>query len=64
DILSDIYTSPRVYLEIGDGTTDEEKDWLLVDVTAGQSLVRRKKGNTSKIELTVTLPEWYNITML
>lgn len=64
DILSDVYTSPRVYLEIGDGTTDEAKDWVRVDVVSSDNLVRRKKGNTSKVQLTVTLPEWYNITML
>jgi hypothetical protein len=62
DILSDIYTSPRVYLQIGTG--DTAADWLLVDVTSSDNLVRRKKGNTSKVELTVTLPEWYNVTML
>jgi len=64
DFLCDIYTSPRVYLEVGTGATDEAKDWVLVDVSSRDNLVRRKKGNTSKVELTVTLPEWYNITML
>lgn len=63
-LLSDIYTSPRVYLYVGAGTTDTAADWLRVTVASGENLVRRKKGNTSKVELTVTLPEWYNITML
>jgi hypothetical protein len=62
-LLSDIYTSPRVYLYIGT-TTDTAADWIRVTVAASDSLIRRKKGTTSKIELTVTLPEWYNITML
>jgi hypothetical protein len=64
EILSDIYTSPRVYLEIGDGTTDGLKDWLQVDISSSDNLIRRKKGSTSTVKLTVTLPEWYNITML
>lgn len=57
DLLSDIYTSPRVYLL-------QDTKWISVEVTASEALVRRKKGASSKIELTVTLPEWYNITMM
>ena len=64
EILSDIYVSPRVYLEIGDGTTDIAKDWVRVDVTGNNAVSRIKKGTTTKVTITVTLPDRYNITML
>jgi len=31
-ILADIYTSPRVYLYVGSGSTDTVNDWVLVSV--------------------------------
>lgn len=62
DLLSDIYTSPRVYLQVGTG--DTAADWVRVTVQSSNNMVRQRKGTTSKVELTVTLPEWYNITML
>lgn len=62
DILSDIWNSPRVYLQVGTG--DTAADWVRVTVSASDATTRRRKGNSGKVEITVTLPEWYNITML
>lgn len=62
DILSDIWNSPRVYLQVGTG--DTAVDWVRVTVSASDATTRRRKGNSGKVEITVTLPEWYNITML
>jgi hypothetical protein len=59
-ILSDIYTSPRVYLKIG--ATDTDADWLLVDVS-GDGIVKRRKLKNGKVSLTLTLPKHYSITM-
>lgn len=63
-VLSDIYTSPRVYLYIGDGSTDLDSDWLEVTVESKDNLVRQKKGGSSSVVLDVILPERFNITML
>lgn len=62
-ILSDIYTSPRVLLYIG-STTDENKDWIEVTIDSRDNLVRSRKGGYSKVELEITLPENYSVTML
>lgn len=63
DILSDIYTSPRVYYYVGDGSTDDMSNWVLVSV-AGDNTVRRDKKKFGKVELTITLPTHNSITML
>lgn len=62
-ILSQIYTSPRVYLYIGDGTTDEAKDWILVEVK-GDNVNKKRKANFSKVQIDCILPEWFTINML
>lgn len=62
EILSDIYTSPRVYLYIGSGT-DNIKDWLQVTIT-GDGVSRPKKNNFKKVTIEVTLPERYAITKI
>jgi hypothetical protein len=61
--LSDIYTSPKVYLYIGT-TEDTAKDWLEVTVQPSQAIVRRRKGSYGRIDLTVTLPEYFTIKMI
>jgi len=58
DVLSDIYTSPRVYLKIGN--TDTIKDWLLVEVS-GDGLYRLGKLKLTKVTLTITLPRHYAV---
>jgi hypothetical protein len=62
--LIDIYTSPRVYLYIGDGTTDTAKDWLEVNQIIDNPVVRRRKRNTGRIDITLNLPENFTVTML
>ncbi len=63
-ILSQIYTSPRVYLYIGDGTTDEAKDWLLIEVKSSDNINRRKRNKFGKVQIDCILPEWFSINML
>jgi hypothetical protein len=63
EILRDIYTSPRVYLYVGT-TTDTESDWVLVSVQASKSIRKEPKAKFTTLEIEVTLPETYAITML
>lgn len=62
ELLSEVYTSPRVALYVGDLSTFDEKDWVEVTVS-GDGIARREKLKYGLVELTVTLPETYNITM-
>lgn len=62
DKFSDIYTSPRVYLKVG--ATDLKKDWVLVEVRASDSIVRRRKANTGQIGLSIILPTHYTVNMI
>ena len=62
-IVRDIYLSPRVYLYVGSGT-DLESDWIIVTVKASKAIRVEPKAKFSTIELEVTLPETYSITML
>jgi hypothetical protein len=62
--LTDIYTSPRVYLYIGDGSTDTSSDWLEVTINAQTPIVKRSRGNTGRIDITINLPEYYTTTMI
>ena len=64
DKLVDIYTSPRVYLYIGSGSSDSAKDWLEVNQVISNPIVRRRKKTTGRIDITITLPENFSITML
>lgn len=63
EILSDIYSSPRVYYYVGNGSTDDAKDWVLVSVK-GDGISRREKRNFGKVEIQVSLPKTNTITML
>ena len=63
EILSSIFTSPKVFLYVGDFTKDEKSDYVLVDVK-GDNVVRFEKSKPSKVDLTVTLPKHYTITQL
>jgi len=60
DKLSDIYTSPRVYLYVGDGSYDRDQDWVLVTVSGDG--VGRKRNKFSKVTIDVKLPEYYAVT--
>jgi hypothetical protein len=60
----DIYTSPRVYLYIGDGTTDNMADWVEVKLTSRNNIVKRSRGNTGRIDITIELPANYSVQMI
>ena len=62
--LTDIYSSPRVYLYIGSNNSDTQADWLEVTITGGDKIVRRRKENTGRIEIVIELPEHFNIKMI
>jgi len=60
----DLSVSPCVYLYIGDGSNYEPKDWLMVTISNKDSKIRIKKGDYSKIEIDVILPETFTIKMI
>ena len=62
-ILEDLFISMRVYLYIGT-TGDAPADWLLVTVTSGNNISRRRRGSLGKIDVTIKLPEQYTVTGL
>lgn len=61
--FTDLYTSPKVYLYIGESNSDNEKDWLEVEVS-GDNIVRRRKAASGKINVSVVLPEWFTIKLV
>ena len=63
-LLSELYDSPRVYLYIGDGITDLEKDWLLVTVVKNDGVVKRRKANFGQFSIDIELPEHFTIKMV
>lgn len=63
EILSSIFTSPKVFLYTGDFSKDEKSDYVEVSVK-GDNVVRFEKSKPSKIDITVTLPKHYTITQL
>lgn len=60
DKLADIFTSPRVYLYVGDGTYDRARDWVIVTLS-GDGISRRRKDKFGKVSVEVKLPEHYSI---
>lgn len=62
EILSDIYTSPRIYLYVGSGLTDDPQDWILVTAT-GDGINRRDKRKFGKVEIVVTLPSFNTVNL-
>lgn len=61
--LSDIFTSPRVYLYVGNGISDLTEDWILVTVS-GDGIGRRKNNKFGKVTIDIKLPEYYAITKI
>lgn len=57
--IFEIYDSPLVYLYIGSGT-DNENDWLIVNVQ-GDNIGRTRKERNGKISLTIELPQGYAV---
>lgn len=64
ELLKDLYTSPSVYLYIGNGSNDGYADWLEVTIKSGENANNIRKGNMINISITITLPEYYTITRL
>lgn len=64
EILSAIYASPRIYLYIGEGTSDTAKDWLEVEISSGDKTVRRRKAKAGEINFSLQLPEHYSVRMI
>lgn len=63
-LLSQLIDSPRVYLYIGTGTSDEAKDWILVTVVSGDNVTKRRKANFGKFSIDIELPEHYTVSMV
>jgi hypothetical protein len=61
--LFEIYSSPRVYLYTGSGLSDKIEDWIQVTVT-GDGINRRRKEKFAKVNIDVTLPETFEISMI
>lgn len=65
ELLSDLTNSPRVYLYVGVAPSNTASDWVLIeDIKSSDNIVRHAKKEFSDISFTITLPEWFNITML
>lgn len=64
EIIKDMWTSPRIYLYVGDGTTDLQSDWIQVTITPKNSITNIRKGSFTDIIIDVTLPEHYTINMI
>lgn len=64
EVLKDLWTSPRVLLYVGDGTTDDINDWILVTVNVKNPINRISKGSFIDIKLDVMLPNHYTVNML
>lgn len=63
-LLVDLWTSPRVYLYMGDGTTYDISDWVEVSIKSKDNLNRIKKGGYQDLFMDIILPEHYTINML
>jgi len=63
-VLKDLWTSPRVFLYVGDGVTDTEEDYIQVEVKVKNPINRISKGSFIDIKLDVILPRHYTINML
>lgn len=64
ELLQSIYASPRVHLYIGANNSDTAADWVEVEITGGDSIVKRRRASTGSISLTVKLPEHFSIRMV
>lgn len=64
DILSDLWTSPKVLLYVGDHVTYDIDDWIEVEAISKNPINKIRKGGSTDISVSITLPEWYSITLL
>jgi hypothetical protein len=63
NVLSDIYVSDQIFLYIGDGNSDAKSDWVQVEITGGDKTVRRRRNNSGQVNIEITLPEYFSITI-
>lgn len=64
EILKDLWLSPRVYLYIGNGTTDLESDYILVTAKVKNPVNNIMKGSYLDLVVELELPKHYTITMI
>lgn len=64
DIIKDMWTSPRVYLYVGDGTTDNNRDWVQVTLENPNPIINIRQGDYVDVTVQITLPEFYTINMI
>lgn len=62
--IDDILRSPLVYLYVGTLPTDTLSDWLQVEVLTNESIIKRRRNTTGKVNISLQLPEVYNVTLL
>jgi len=62
-ILSDLFTSPLIYLYKGDFSEDNMDNYVIVTIK-GDNLVRSEKQRAGNFEITVNLPKHYTINKL
>lgn len=62
--LIDLYSSPRVYYYIGSNNSDTPADWLEVEIEVLDPIVRPRKKAVARVDITMTLPNNYCVTML
>jgi hypothetical protein len=62
-ILASLGNSPRVYMYVGNFTTDDMSDYIEVTVKT-DGIARSEKQLASMFEVTVTLPKYNNVTMM
>lgn len=64
-ILSDIITSPVIYLYVGDNNpVDKEKDWLLVTCETKETIAKPRKNEFQNIIIDIKLPTQFSITKI
>ena len=64
NIMKDLWTSPRVFLYVGDGITDVESDYVQVIIKAKNPVNNIPKGSYIDLRIEVKLPKHYTITMI
>jgi hypothetical protein len=62
--LTDLYSSPRVYLYIGSNNSDTPQDWLEVQIEVLDPVIRPRRGNSVRVDISIILPENYTIKMI
>jgi len=63
-VLSEVNTSPNVFLYVGTGSGDSKSDWVQVSVKNKNNLNKLKKAKFSKFEIEITMPDNFTINRL